>query len=111
MLASGRSGHLFLSAEAIQNAIKHAGERRSRGGDACGATPRRCTFAVADDGVGMDPADKRAGDGLTGMRDRIGAVGGTIDIVSSPGHGTTVRGTVPVDEPHPSDTDPVAHPA
>jgi signal transduction histidine kinase len=29
------------------------------------------------------------------MQDRIGAVGGDLEIVSSPGRGTTVRGTVP----------------
>jgi signal transduction histidine kinase len=60
----------------------------------------------------MDPSTKHAGDGLTGMRDRIGAAGGTIHILSSPGHGTTVSGTVPVDEPHPRDlATRSAHPA
>jgi signal transduction histidine kinase len=37
------------------------------------------------------------GQGLIGMRDRIGAVGGRLEIVSSPGAGTTVRGIVPLD--------------
>jgi len=35
----------------------------------------------------MDRASCGAGDGLIGMRDRIGAVGGTLDIISSPGQG------------------------
>jgi hypothetical protein len=35
------------------------------------------------------------GDGLIGIRDRAGAVGGELEIVSSPGRGTTVRGTIP----------------
>ena len=35
------------------------------------------------------------GDGLIGMRDRVGAVGVRLEIVSSPGQGTTVRGTIP----------------
>jgi len=48
-------------------------------------------FAVADDGVGMDPASQAGGDGLMGIRDRIGAAGGTLHILSSRGHGTTVR--------------------
>ena len=57
----------------------------------------------------MDPPTQRAGDGLIGMRDRIGAVGGTLDIVSSPGQGTTVRGTIPVDRDELSD--PATRPA
>ena len=88
----------FCAVEAIQNATKHAGEHVR-----VSVTLRRDAgtvhFAVTDDGIGMDPPTKLAGDGLTGMRDRIGAVGGTLNIVSSPGHGTTVSGTVPVDEP------------
>jgi len=31
------------------------------------------------------------------MRDRIGAIGGELDIVSTPGHGATVTGHVPLD--------------
>jgi signal transduction histidine kinase len=31
------------------------------------------------------------------MRDRIDAVGGAVEVVSRRGHGTTVRGSVPVD--------------
>jgi signal transduction histidine kinase len=88
----------FCSVEAVQNAIKHAGSGahvtvvvgRARG---------KVYFSVADDGVGM--ADARAGNGmgLVGMRDRIGAVGGELEVVSSPGVGTTVRGTVPIGGP------------
>jgi signal transduction histidine kinase len=33
------------------------------------------------------------------MRDRIGAVGGTLEIASRPSDGTTVRGLVPVHAP------------
>ena len=52
-------------------------------------------FAIADDGVGMDTSADSDGQGLTGMKDRIGAVGGELEVVSESGRGTTVRGTVP----------------
>jgi signal transduction histidine kinase len=37
------------------------------------------------------------GNGLVNMRDRLAAVGGELDIHSTPGAGTTVVGTIPVD--------------
>jgi signal transduction histidine kinase len=39
------------------------------------------------------------GIGLVSMRDRIGAVSGDLEIISAPGGGTSVRGTVPDDRP------------
>ena len=50
--------------------------------------------AVADDGVGG--ADPNAGSGLEGLRDRISAIEGTLDIDSRPGEGTVVRASLPV---------------
>jgi signal transduction histidine kinase len=48
-------------------------------------------FVVQDDGQGFDPASAGHGSGLTNMADRVDALGGTLDVSSSPGHGTTVR--------------------
>ena len=84
----------FCSLEAIQNAIKHAGSDakvvvtlgRDQGG---------VHFTIADDGLGMDTRDGSDGVGLTGMRDRIGAVGGVLKIMSSPGRGMSVQGMIP----------------
>ena len=84
----------FCSAEAIQNAIKHAGTN-VRVGVTVGRDRDRVHFAISDDGVGIDHSERGDGDGLIGMRDRVGAVGGELEIVSSPGRGTTVRGTIP----------------
>jgi signal transduction histidine kinase len=86
----------FCAMEAIQNVIKHAGEA-ARVTITLGRDRRRVRFAIADDGVGMAEPASRDGEGLIGMRDRIGAVGGELEIVSAPGAGTTVRGTVPLD--------------
>jgi signal transduction histidine kinase len=87
----------FCTLEAVQNAIKHAG------GDATvtvilGRGPSGdVQFEVTDDGVGMTLPTRPAGMGLISMRDRIGAVGGELEILSAPGRGTSVRGTVPDD--------------
>jgi signal transduction histidine kinase len=44
---------------------------------------------VSDDGVGgADPAD---GSGLRGLADRVEALGGSLDVVSPAGRGTTLR--------------------
>lgn len=86
----------FCSMEAIQNVVKHAGDE-VRATATLGRDGGRATFAIADDGVGMDTSAPGDGDGLGGMRDRIGAVGGELRIASTPGVGTTVRGTVALD--------------
>jgi signal transduction histidine kinase len=87
----------FCSTEAIQNAVKHAGEN-ARITVTLGREEDRVEFVIGDDGVGMDTSERREGDGLIGMRDRIGAVGGALEIISAPGSGTTIRGTVPLAE-------------
>jgi signal transduction histidine kinase len=85
----------FCAMEAVQNATKHAGSG-ARVTVTLGRDGQRVRFAVADDGVGMDHASAAGGEGLTSMRDRIGAVNGEFEILSAAGHGTTIRGTVPL---------------
>jgi len=51
-------------------------------------------FDVTDDGVGFDPEAETIGTGLQSMADRVEAIGGTFEIRSEPGHGTTIRGRV-----------------
>jgi signal transduction histidine kinase len=84
----------FCAVEAIENAIKHAGSRarvtvtlRHRGSDV--------EFAVSDDGAGFEADERPPGSGVINMHDRIGGVDGVLEIVSAPGRGTIVRGTVP----------------
>ena len=84
----------FSCLEALQNAAKHAQ----------GATVdlRLWTesggllFSVADDGPGYDAAVARRGHGYVNMTDRLGAIGGTVRWDSTPGHGSTVSGSVPL---------------
>jgi signal transduction histidine kinase len=84
----------FCSVEAIQNAVKHAGPDVHI---TVTLTRRHGTveFAIADDGLGMSSGEVSDGFGMVSMKDRIGAVGGELEVVSSPGAGTRVRGTVP----------------
>ena len=53
-------------------------------------------FTVCDDGAGFDPGEARRGSGLQGMADRLAALGGTLEVQSRPGYGTTVRGWLPL---------------
>ena len=50
-------------------------------------------FFTAAFGLAVGAAS--AGDGLTNMRDRLGAIGGTLSVESTPGQGTRVTGSVP----------------
>ena len=84
----------FCSTEAIQNAVKHAGPG-ARVNVRLERTPENIKFEVSDDGAGIGRT-RSDGIGLTSMRDRIGAVGGELEIVSTPGEGTRVRGTIPI---------------
>jgi signal transduction histidine kinase len=85
----------FCCLEAIQNACKYAGRH---------ATLTLCvaehagvlTFAVTDDGNGFDAAARGLGAGFLNMADRLGALGGSLQVKSAPRQGTTVSGTVPV---------------
>jgi signal transduction histidine kinase len=53
-------------------------------------------FEVSDDGAGFETSRHAEGAGLTNMRDRLGAAGGTLR-VESDGHGTRIQGVVPID--------------
>jgi signal transduction histidine kinase len=85
----------FCCLEALQNASKHAGEG-ARASISIREQAERLEFVVADDGVGFDPERAAGGIGLTNMRDRLGAIGGHLEIESMPGKGTRLRGSVPL---------------
>jgi hypothetical protein len=83
----------FCALEALQNVAKHA--RASRVTVRLAAAEDGLEFSVTDDGAGFPAAAQRPGSGLQGMADRLAAHGGTLDIRSEPGHGTTVTGRLP----------------
>jgi signal transduction histidine kinase len=82
----------FVVSEALTNTVKHADARSAR--VAARADNGALRVEVRDDGVGG--ADPHAGTGLTGLRDRVEALGGRIEIISPAGHGTSLSVEIPV---------------
>jgi signal transduction histidine kinase len=84
----------FCCLEALQNVQKYSAAQNAvvrLDGSESGLT-----FEVTDDGQGFDGASVKRGAGLTNMTDRIDALGGRLEISSTPGRGTRVRGSLPV---------------
>jgi signal transduction histidine kinase len=96
----------FCCLEALQNVAKYAGASRTvvRLEEKEGAL----TFAVVDDGAGFETVGGSRGSGLQNMTDRLEALGGTLQIVSAPGQGTTVAGRIPIVEEGRAGGDPSA---
>ena len=88
------AGLYFCIMECLQNAVKHAGADRVT--IALNLSRAQVSFEVRDDGAGFDVAAAVAGTGLQGIGDRLAALGGTLDVRSAPGAGTTVAGSVPL---------------
>jgi signal transduction histidine kinase len=86
----------FCCLEALQNISKYAQASAAR------LSLRRqdgeIVFNISDDGRGFDPEATPRGSGTTNMADRIEALGGSLQIESAPGQGTTIHGRVPA--PH-----------
>lgn len=77
----------FMASEALTNVVKHANAT-----DVAVSVQRqgaRLVVAIDDDGVGG--AREGHGSGLRGLRDRVEALGGELEIASSPGCGTRLR--------------------
>jgi signal transduction histidine kinase len=85
----------YAVSEALANAAKHA--HASAVHVELGAPDAIMRLAVCDDGTGG--ADPARGSGLTGLRDRIEAVGGTLHVISPPGGGTTLLIEIPAKPP------------
>jgi len=82
----------YVVSEALANTAKHAQasviDLRVQGDSAL-------TLSIRDDGGGG--ADPRRGSGIIGLQDRVEALGGTISVLSPPGHGTTLHARLPAD--------------
>jgi signal transduction histidine kinase len=91
-----------IGQEALTNVAKHANARTV---NIClDFDERRLRLAIQDDGSGFDPeqvlhsnSERRAW-GLLGIQERVALVGGTCEIESYPGTGTTIKASVPLIE-------------
>jgi signal transduction histidine kinase len=81
----------FVVAEALTNVARHAQATAAR--VTIARRGETLTVEVADDGIGG--ADLATGTGLSGLQDRLAAVGGTLKVVSPIGAGTHLRATIP----------------
>jgi signal transduction histidine kinase len=83
----------YVIAEALTNAAKHAQASEVHVSvEADGANLR---LSIRDDGIGG--ADLARGSGLIGLKDRVEALGGQLEISSIAGHGTSLMVTIPLD--------------
>jgi len=102
----GEVAAYYTVSEALANAAKHARASAVRVElDAPSGPGAMVRLAVRDDGVGG--ADPARGSGLTGLADRIEALGGTLHITSPPGGGTTLLIQIPAtrhNTPRPPDS-------
>ena len=82
----------FVGAESITNAAKHSGAAVVT--VMVAADDEQLHLEITDDGVGG--ADLTAGSGLRGLADRLEALGGSLDVVSTAGRGTRLLAVLPV---------------
>jgi signal transduction histidine kinase len=83
----------FVTSEAFANAAKHAQATLIE--VSLTTSDSSLLLSIRDDGVGG--ADPTRGSGLVGLTDRVEAIGGTLDITSAPGEGTSLVLTLPLD--------------
>jgi signal transduction histidine kinase len=83
----------YLVAEALTNTTKHA--NASHAEVFVEERDSMLHLRVSDDGIGG--AQARKGSGLAGLRDRVEALGGSIDVSSPIDHGTVIRVRLPLD--------------
>jgi signal transduction histidine kinase len=86
---------LRCAQEGLANVRKHAGATTAR--IDLTVDTRGATIRVVDDGRGVDPDVTATGFGLSGLRDRLALVGGTVTLDGTPGS-TTLSAGIPFDE-------------
>jgi PAS domain S-box-containing protein len=84
-----------IAQEALNNALKHARAKNVR--IEISKAENQLALAVRDDGAGFDTSKARAGRwGMTTMRERAEAAGGSLKVESAAGQGTCVQAIIPL---------------
>jgi signal transduction histidine kinase len=85
-------GVYYVVSEALTNAAKYS--EATQISVRVVASRDALLASISDDGIGG--ADPDAGSGLTGLIDRVAALGGRLELDSRPGAGTTISAIVPI---------------
>ncbi len=84
-----------ITQESLRNVVRHSGARVATVG--VRVADGTLALRVQDDGEGFDPTVKsRDGLGLASLRERALCVGGTTEVRSRPGGGTTIEALLPL---------------
>ncbi|MEV7968044.1 DUF4118 domain-containing protein [Sphaerisporangium sp. NPDC088356] len=94
----------YIVSEALTNIAKHAHATAAYAEVTVEETTIR--LSIRDDGIGG--ADPARGSGLIGLSDRVEALGGSMEIVSPVGRGTSLLVEIPVDAVRPPSSSGVA---
>ena len=86
-----------VAQEALSNVARHARARNVE--MALGLIEGSLVLTIRDDGSGFAPGDQPQGMGMANLAARAADVGGSLDVSSNPGQGTTVRFGVPCSGP------------
>jgi len=84
-----------ITLEALNNILRHAGANQVD--VRISLVADRITLTIRDDGHGFDLTNQPAGMGLSTMRERAEAIGGTLTINSTLWQGTTIEVTAPLE--------------
>jgi signal transduction histidine kinase len=85
-----------LVQEALTNVAKYA--QANRVGVRLSAAGGQAQVQVSDDGRGFAATRRTLGHSLAGMRFRVASTGGQLTVESEPGHGTTIRALLPLQD-------------
>jgi signal transduction histidine kinase len=83
-----------LVQEALNNTVHHGEAKRAEVD--VSEENETLRVRVRDDGRGFDPGAATDGFGLISMRERAELAGGSLELQSTPGEGTTIKATIPV---------------